>query len=166
MELSKFKKLMKAKFGIDLKEIFINTEKKSDQECVQSKIAWKDCPILVKESGFKSSKPVIKFIARKNFNRGWDDKIYVTGLNFIIPVINSHIPYLINNYATGTITRMTFEIWRGSSSYYGRNAGDLVNDEVFKTSLEGSVAEWDAQFKKILNCAFIWNKITSDPEIK
>lgn len=30
MELSKFKKLMKAKFGVDLKEIFINTEKKTD----------------------------------------------------------------------------------------------------------------------------------------
>ena len=166
MELSKFRKLMKAKFGADLKEIFVNIEKKTDQECMQSEIAWKDCPILVKESGFKSSQPVIKFIARKNFNRGWDHKIYVTGLNFIIPIDNSHMPYLISNYATGNITRMPIEPWRGSVVHYGRNVGDLTNDEVFKTSLEGSVVEWDAQFKKILNYAFIWNKITSDPEIK
>lgn len=87
-------------------------------------------------------------------------------MNFIIPVINTSIPYLINSYATGSITRMPIEPWRGSIIHYGRNVGDLTDDEVFKTSLEGSVVEWDVQFKKILNYAFIWNKITSDPEIK
>ena len=83
MELSRFKKLMKSKFGIDIKQVFINIEKKPIKECVWSEIAWRDCPILVKESGFKSSKPIIRFIARKNFNRGWDSTIYITNLTFI-----------------------------------------------------------------------------------
>ena len=166
MLLSKFKKLMKSKYYIDVKQVFINTDKKSDNECVWSEIPWRDCPILVKESGFKSSKPIIKFVARKNFNRNWDNRIYVTSMSFIIPMIASHIPFLINQYATGSITRMPIEQWRGTYSYYGKNCGDLVNDEAFTIALDSSVEAWDSCFKKILSTAFVWNRITSDPEIK
>lgn len=167
MELSKFKKLMKAKFGADLKEIFVNGAVK-DNEAIKSNIAWKDCPILVKESGFKSSKPVIQFIARRNHTCSWDSKIYVTSVQFINPCRADSIPWLIRSYTNGYVNRFPVNYFSSSGSMWGYDIDKLHNTSNLKDALTDicDSTVFEDSFKNILNFAFIWNKIINDPEIK
>ena len=167
MELSKFKKVMKAKFGIDIKEIFVNGEVK-DNEAIKSNIAWKDCPILVKESGFRSSKPVIQFIARRNHHCRWDHKIYVTNVSFINPCRTDYIPWLIRSYTNGNVNRFPVNFYSGNGAVWGRDLDKLNNTSNLKEALTDICDSklFEDSFKNILNFVFIWNKIVNDPEIK
>lgn len=167
MELSKFKKVMKTKFGIDLKEIFVNGPVK-DNEAIKSTIAWKDCPILVKESGFRSSKPVIQFIARRNHTCNWDHKIYVTNVQFTIPCRTESIPWLIRSYTNGYVNRFPVNFYGHGGAMWGYNIENLNNTSKYQEALVDICAckLFEDCFKNILNFAFIWNKIVNDPEIK
>lgn len=167
MELSKFKKVMKAKFGVDIKEIFVNGAVK-DSEAIRSAIAWKDCPILVKESGFKSSKPVIQFIARRNHTCSWDHKIYVTGIQFINPCRTDCIPCLVQSYTNGYVNRFPVNYFSSSGAMWGCDIDKLHNTSNLKEALSDvcDSTVFENSFKNILNFAFIWNKIINDPEIK
>lgn len=167
MELSKFKKVMKAKFGVDLKEIFVNGAVK-DNEAIKSNIAWKDCPILVKESGFKSSKPVIQFIARRNHTCNWDRKIYVTTIQFINPCRADSIPWLIRSYTNGYVNRFPVNYYSSTGAMWGCDIDKLHNTSNFKEALTDicDSSHFVNSFKNILNFAFIWNKIINDPAIK
>ena len=167
MELSKFKKVMKAKFGVDLKEIFVNGPVK-DNEAIRSNIAWRDCPILVKESGFKSSKPVIQFIARRNHTCSWDQTIYVTSVQFINPCRIDNIPWVIRSYTNGYVNRFPVNYFSSSSSMWGCDIDSLHNTSNLKEALTDICDSklFEDSFKNILNFTFIWNKIVNDPEIK
>jgi hypothetical protein len=167
MELSKFKKVMKAKFGVDLKEIFVNGAVK-DNEAIKSNIAWKDCPILVKESGFRSSKPVIQFIARRNHTCSWDYKIYVTSIQFTIPCRTDSIPWLIRSYTNGYVNRFPVNYFSHGGAMWGCDIDKLHNTSNLKDAMS-EICEstlFEDAFKNILNFTFIWNKIINDPVIK
>ena len=167
MELSKFKKVMKAKFGVELKEIFVNGAVK-DSEAIKSNIAWKDCPILVKESGVKSSKPVIQFIARRNHTCNWDSKIYVTSIQFMNPCRADGIPWLIRSYTNGYVNRFPVNFYTCIGAMFGCDIQHLQNTSHFKDALVDMCNSnfFEDNFKNILNFTFIWNKIVNDPEIK
>lgn len=168
MELSKFKKVMKAKFGVDLKEIFVNGAVK-DSEAIKSNIAWKDCPILVKESGVKSSKPVIQFIARRNHTCSWDSKIYVTSIQFIYPCRAESIPWFIRSYTNGYVNRFPVNYSHTCvGAMWGYDIDRLHNTSNLKEALTDicDSTVFEDSFKNILNFTFIWNKIINDPEIK
>ena len=154
MELSKFKKVMKAKFGVDLKEIFINGPVKDD-EAIRSNIAWRDCPILVKESGFRSSKPVIQFIARRNHTCSWDHKIYVTSIQFINPCRTDGIPWLIRSYTNGYVNRFPVNYYSYGGGMWGCDIDKLHNTSNLKEALTDICDSklFEDAFKNILNFA-------------
>lgn len=167
MELNTFKYYMKHKYGINVRNVVVNTTR-DDKELIWSEIKWKEVPALVKLSGAHRSDTIIKFVARVETGRR-DRNVYVTAMKVIVPITRDSFQHLAAQYAYGYVTRMPVRSgWYGYESAFGYGANNLncIKDhqEALMSTFTGG--GMDAVMKQVLRSIHLWNNITGAPDVK
>ena len=167
MELNTFKYYMKHKYGINVRNVTVNTTR-DDKELIWSEITWKEIPALVKLSGARRSDTVIKFVARVETGRR-DRNIYVTMLKVTVPINHEGFQQLASQYAYGYISRMPVKGgWYGYETSFGCSTINLncIKDhqEALRTAFTGGAM--DDAMQKLLRCVPLWNQIINAPDVK
>ena len=167
MELNTFKYYMKSKYGINVRNVVVNTTR-DDKELIWSEIQWKEVPALVKLSGARRSDTVIKFVARVETGRR-DRNVYVTMLKVIVPISRDSFQQLAAQYAYGYVTRMPVKCgWYGYENTFGYATNQLGcikdhQDALMTVFRDGVI---DSSIKQLLRSIHLWNTITGAPDVK
>lgn len=167
MELNTFKYYMKHKYGINVRNVVVNTTR-NDKELIWSEIQWKEVPALVKLSGARRSDVVIRFIARVETGRR-DRNVYVTMIKVTVPINHEGFQQLAAQYAYGYISRMPVKGgWYGYENTFGYSTSNLNcikdhQDALMTTFRDGGM---DDAMQKLLRCIPLWNTITGAPDVK
>ena len=167
MELNTFKYYMKSKYGINVRNVVVNTTR-DDKELIWSEIKWKEVPALVKLSGARRSDTVIKFVARVETGRR-DRNVYVTMLKVIIPISRDSFQHLAAQYAYGYVTRMPVRCgWYGYESSFGVAGNQLGCIKDHQDALVSAVRDggMNEAMKMLLRSIHLWNTITGAPDVK
>lgn len=168
MELNTFKYYMKSKYGINVRNVVVNTTR-DDKELIWSEIKWKEVPTLVKLSGARRSDTVIKFVARVETGRR-DRNVYVTQVKVIVPISCDGFQQLAAQYAYGYVTRMPVRHgWYGYESSFGVGANQLGCIKDHQEALRNAFTSgggMDEAMKLMLRSIHLWNTITGAPDVK